>query len=107
MVGGVATIAGTYPFQLQLPSSAASLQADAERLAAAISTQGCDASARKAVLADLAAVRGNAGRTAQDRERAIGDLLDAAARTEGLKSVAPAPLRLSIDALLAVWEARP
>jgi subtilase family serine protease/flagellar hook assembly protein FlgD len=107
MVGGVATIAGTYPLPLQLQASAASLQADAERLASAISTRSCEGNVRNAILADLAAVRANPGRTAQDRERAIGKLLDAAARTDGLQSVDRAPLRLAIDALLAVWEARP
>ncbi len=104
---GGASVYGTYVLDIALSQGEAELAAGAEQLALAISAKGADAANREKILTALAAVRANPGATAADRERAIGDLLAAIENVKALRSVDPAPLRLALDELLAVWEARP
>lgn len=106
MVAGQAQVVGTYPLSITLQAGAKELQAQAEQLAAAIPSQGCNKSHRSAILADLALVRASAGRTAKEREAAIAALLDAVDHVKALQGVDGMPLRLAIDSVLAVWEGR-
>jgi subtilase family serine protease len=98
---------GTYVLDLVLGTGEAELADDAEQLALALPSQGPDAADRAEILARLAAVAANPGSTAADREQAIGDLLAAIDAARALRTLDPTPLRLALDELLAVWEARP
>jgi flagellar hook assembly protein FlgD/subtilase family serine protease len=101
------TPVGTYPLVLVLPDGVSTLQSNAETLAEAIPARGTDAGNRRVILDRLAAVRANPGLTAEDRERAVTDLLAAIDAARALRGVDPVPIRLILADLLGFWEAQP
>jgi subtilase family serine protease/flagellar hook assembly protein FlgD len=106
MVAGQAEAAGTYPLSITLSAGAPELQSQAEQLAAALPTQGSNKSHRQKILNDLAKVKSQRWQYPQEREAAIGYLLDAVDQLGALQGVEVTQLRLAIDSLLALWEER-
>ncbi len=107
VVGGEARAYGTYVLDLNLARGESDALGSAVLLAQAIPSKGADASNRAKILKLLSDVAANTGATAQDRERAIADLLAAVDEVKALRTVDRTPLRLAIGELLAAWEARP
>jgi Tol biopolymer transport system component len=99
-------VVGSFPLEVTLPDGTSDVFGTAQQLALDIPTHGLDGTRRKEILSRLASVQANAGATAKDRERAIGDLLAAVDAARALQTIDPSALRLQLDLLLAVWEAR-
>ncbi len=106
MVAGQVQSSETHSLTVTLGEGIEQLQDRAEQLATALPADSSNKMHRRKILDDLALVRANPGATAEDRENAIGALLDAVDHVNALKGVDRMPLRLAIDSLLAVWEGR-
>ena len=104
--GSASTRIGTYPLTLSTSSNGAGLLAATQALANALPNRGRDSSLRRQILSDLTLVQNRVVRRQDDAEENIENLLDAANAAAQLSTVNPEAMRLSVDGLLAYWEAR-
>lgn len=106
-VGAGALAFGPYPLSVLVTEGASELLTSARALATRLSPNGREGSARHTILRALEKVELNAGVTTADRERAIADLLDAAAAAKTIEGTNGFAMRLAIGRLLGFWESLP
>ncbi len=106
-VGAGALPFGPYSLSVVVTEGASELLASARGLATRLTPEGQKGSARRTILKSLEKVEFNAGVTTADRERAIADLLDAAAAAKTIEGTNGFAMRLAIGRLLGFWESLP